>query len=157
VAFGALLVSVAGYGMGCSSTTTVNDNGEGGTGEGGTHRDGGSGDDGSGDDDGGGGGTCPGTLPPKADLADPDGGINWVGPTKNSAACSTADLQAFQANLNKTGVQSYDEYVAGLPTTCATCLLSRDTDSHFQVIVATADGKAGFFNFGACYAVAPTG
>ena len=160
VALGALLVSVASYGAGCSTTTTVTDTGDGGGsgGDGSVKKDTG----GPGDDSGGGGDdgsqSCPGAAPTKADLDNPDGAPGWNPPKpRNTTACSVSDISAFGANLNNQNLTSWDDLVKGLPTTCAQCILSRESDAHWQLVVADATGANGFVNWGACYAVAPHG
>ena len=99
---------------------------------------------------------CPAAAPTKADIDLPDGAPDWNPPLPvQRTACSPADITAFQNNF--TGSSTFDDLVKGLPTACAQCILSRQSDANWQFIVTDSTGTKGFFNFGACYALAPHG
>ena len=96
---------------------------------------------------------CPGPAPTKADL-DAQGG--WKAPRPIApTACAPADIAKFESNFSTAA--TFTDLVAGLPTSCSQCILSQETDAQWQFIVTDATGSSGFFNYGACYAVAPGG
>ena len=103
--------------------------------------------------------TCPNApVPTKADLDQPDGAPGWNPPKpRQTTACSASDLSRFATNLANQGWQRWDDLVAGLPTSCAQCILSRETDANWQLVVTNATGTNGFIDWGACYADAPHG
>jgi hypothetical protein len=104
------------------------------------------------------GGSCPGPPTTKADLDQADGAPGWSPPQpRQTTACSPADIQRFSTNASTPSLASWNDVVDGLPASCAQCLLSRETDASWQLIVADATGKNGFVNWGACYADAPHG
>jgi hypothetical protein len=100
-----------------------------------------------------GGSMCPGTAPTVADL-DAAGGWNPP-PPLNRTACSLANITTFQNNFST--ALTWNDLVKNLPTTCAQCLLSKESDTQWKLIVTDATGQAGFLNYGACYARAPYG
>ncbi len=129
---------------GCSSTTSTTASDDGGGKDGKV-----TGSDGSSSgDDGSAGGSCPGAAPTKADL---DGSGGWKPPAAaNTTACSVADIASFKANF--TNAQAYSDLVKGLPAGCASCLMGKEGDATWPVIVTDDTGQKGFINFGACYA-----
>jgi hypothetical protein len=96
--------------------------------------------------------TCPGAAPSKADL-DSSGG--WKPPPAKQNVCSAADIAAFDGNF--ANAQTYSDLVKGLPASCASCILTKETDATWGFLVADDKGELGFVNYGACYARAAGG
>jgi hypothetical protein len=100
--------------------------------------------------------SCPkaGSISPQ-EIDKEDG---WKLGAKKPGACSDKELSAFQMNMLRSGASrdaSYFDYGVGLSDSCKACLISKDSDPSWQLLVGrTADnGKSGYLNNGACYAV----
>ena len=104
---------------------------------------------------------CPAPAATRADLDQPDGAPGWNPPRPpQPTACTVADLAKFGDNVDAPNAVGGAGLVAGLPPSCAQCLLSQWSDATWQLIVVGANGafgSDGFVNWGACYAVAPYG
>ena len=100
-------------------------------------------------------GGCPTTALTKVDL-DQSGG--WKLPPAAQKACSVSDIAAFEASFkSRKGTASYLDLVKGLPAACASCILGKEADATWGLVVTDDKGELGFLNYGACYARAGGG
>lgn len=94
---------------------------------------------------------CPRAAPTVADLDKT--GFHAPGPLQK--VCTAAHIATFEANL-KTAT-TFNDVTATLPADCASCIAGKQTAATWSFVVTDETGGKGFFNYGACYAVAPGG
>jgi len=85
------------------------------------------------------------------DYAGIDKEIGWKAPKAVPGACEQEDFTLFEKNFET--AKTWLDLGNGLNPDCAACLITKDTDENYGVIVATAadDGKTGWANFGSCF------
>ena len=95
--------------------------------------------------------SCPADLPlTESDL---DAEIGWKPGAPAQGSCTAADIDKLKANFSDTSLRTYFDLAKGVSTTCAACVVSKDTDPKWGPIVGIAqdDGETGFVNLGACF------
>jgi hypothetical protein len=84
----------------------------------------------------------------------------WKAPVAAPGSCSPADLDALKTKFGD-AMATFTDFYKAVSATCQTCLFSDQTSANWQPFVWQPDmassGGNAFFNFGACYAVAPQG
>jgi hypothetical protein len=85
------------------------------------------------------------------DYAAIDKEIGWKPAKAAPGSCKQTDLTTFEKNFES--AKTWLDLGQGLEPDCAACLITKDTDENWSIIVATAadDGKTGFTNFGSCF------
>jgi hypothetical protein len=95
---------------------------------------------------------CP---PPATPLtaADLDKEVGYHAAIISATACTTGDITTLETNSNDTTIKSFFDLGKNLSDTCKSCVLAKDTDTHWAPIVGTAsdNGATGFYDFGACF------
>jgi hypothetical protein len=131
---------------GCSSTTTTNNTDPVGDATPDVKK---VGDGGGNQTDGDVVGNCPGDAPAKADLP------AWKPPPAKQDVCTAADITKFESNFK--GAKLFSDLIVGIPTACGACIMGKEDDATWPLVVTDDKGELGFMNFGACYARATNG
>lgn len=98
------------------------------------------------------GGTCSPTAVP------PTGYLSENSRAKSANACSQSDIGFYEGLLNVKGISyaNMEQQMRDRSTSCASCIFSNVSDTEWTPVVML-DANNGFFNWGSCYANAPSG
>ena len=77
----------------------------------------------------------------------------WKPAAAPTPACTLAEINQFESNLDDTNIKTWIDLGTGLGSTCSACIITSDAASNYGPIVydASSAGANGYYNFGACF------